>query len=193
MSDQQVLESTNAMISLLVEVCNPPFLLSQLEAALKRFLATHKSEADSAEWTRVRSVGYTYALNAMGMCILKLPKEAVEGEAKRRSHLVVEVSDRLPTSDGTVLIEQSLNPELAVSSRQAGNRVILAVQCMLQDDTRTLDIFPGLSPTQRDFATYQMSQSGLLTKVTEEEEAVTRRQSLHNQLVDGLAKGSRVR
>lgn len=104
MSDQQVLESTNAMISLLVEVCNPPFLLSQLEAALKRFLATHKSEADPAEWTRVRSVGYTYALNAMGMCILKLPKEAVEGEAKRLSHLVVDVSDRLPTSDGTVLI-----------------------------------------------------------------------------------------
>lgn len=85
------------MISLLVEVCNPPFLLSQLEAALKRFLITRKGEADSPEWARVRTGGYTYALNAMGMCILKLPKEAVEGEAKRRSHLVVEVSDQLLT------------------------------------------------------------------------------------------------
>lgn len=80
-----------------------------------------------------------------------------------------------------------------MSSRQAGNRVILAVQCMLQDDTRTLDIFPGLTCTQRDFATYQMSQSGLLTKAVEEEEVISRRQSLHNQLVDGLAKGSRIR
>ncbi|BEJ18190.1 hypothetical protein CspHIS471_0704670 [Cutaneotrichosporon sp. HIS471] len=176
-TDHTVLESTNAMISLLVEVCNPPFLLSQLEAALKRFMTAHRGEVDSPEWARVRTAGYTYALNAMGMCILRLPKEAVEGEAKRRSHLVVE----------------SLNPELAVSSRQAGNRVILAVQCMLQDDSRTLDIFPDLTSTQRDFATYQMSQSDLLTKATEEEEAVSRRQSLHNQLVDGLAKGSRVR
>ncbi|BEI94938.1 uncharacterized protein CcaverHIS019_0705190 [Cutaneotrichosporon cavernicola] len=176
-TDHTVLESTNAMISLLVEVCNPPFLLSQLEAALKRFMTAHQGEVDSSEWARVRTAGYTYAMNAMGMCILKLPKEAVEGEAKRRSHLVVE----------------SLSPELAVSSRQAGNRVILAVQCMLQDDSRTLDIFPDLTSTQRDFATYQMSQSDLLTKATEEEEAVSRRQSLHNQLVDGLAKGSRTR
>lgn len=89
-----MLESTNALVSLLVEVCNPPFLLSQLESALERFLATHQGDTDSPESARVRTAGYTYALNAMGMCILKLPKEAVEGEAKRRSHLVVQVRER---------------------------------------------------------------------------------------------------
>ncbi|TXT04549.1 uncharacterized protein COLE_07368 [Cutaneotrichosporon oleaginosum] len=92
--DHTVLESTNAMVSLLVEVCNPPFLLSQLEAALRRFLVAHEGEAVSREGARVRTAGYTYALNAMGMCILKLPREAVEGEAKRRSHIVVERSIR---------------------------------------------------------------------------------------------------
>ncbi len=63
---------------------------------------------------------------------------------------------------------------------------------MLQDDARTLALFPGLTSTQRDFATYQMSQTGVFAKVAEGDE-VERRELLHGQLKDGLAKGSLVR
>lgn len=79
-----------------------------------------------------------------------------------------------------------------MSSRQAGNRVILAVQCMLKDDSRTLDIFTGLTVHQRDFATYQMSQSGLLDRGADVDDAA-RREQLHLQLVDGLAKSTMIR
>lgn len=81
------------MISLLVEVCDPPFLLLLLESTLERLLETQATaEAPAPESARIRTAAYTYALTAMAMCILKLPKEAVEGEAKRRSHLVVQAS-----------------------------------------------------------------------------------------------------
>lgn len=63
---------------------------------------------------------------------------------------------------------------------------------MLMDDSRTLDIFDGLTVHQRDFATYQMSQSGLLEKGADLDEAGCREQ-LHVQLVDGLAKSSMTR
>lgn len=79
------------MLSLLTEVCDPVFLLSRLQSALQRFLAAQPVEQVSQKSSRVHTSAYTYVLNAMGMCILKLPKEAVEHEAKQLSGWVVQV------------------------------------------------------------------------------------------------------
>lgn len=90
-NSRQVVESTNAMLSLLTEVCDPVFLMFRLQTALHRFLAAHTAEGESQKTSQLHTSGYAYVLNAMGMCILKLPKEAVEHEAKRLSKWVIQV------------------------------------------------------------------------------------------------------
>lgn len=53
-----------------------------------------------------------------------------------------------------------------VTTRQAANTVLLAIQCVLGNDTRTLALFPGLSGAQRNLATYLMETNGLLQCAT---------------------------
>jgi hypothetical protein len=68
-------------------------MMSLLRSALDRYLEANppQSERGSASGTggAVRAVGYSFALNAMGMCILHLPPEAVELEAQRIQNHVV--------------------------------------------------------------------------------------------------------
>lgn len=180
--NSMVLEAANAMLSLLTEVCDPPFLLSLLHTALDRFIATVKNEAvassnDRISGERAAAAGYSFGLNAMGMCILHLPLEAVEVEAKQLA--------------GPVMEALRLDSSSAVMARQAAHRVILAVQCVIADDVRTLALFPRLTPGQRSFATYLMQQNGVMGRAGDELEADARRQTVLNELVEGLAKGIR--
>jgi CLIP-associating protein 1/2 len=100
-----ILESTNSLVSLLTEVCDPPFLLSLLHSALDRFLAAHISEVNKVGENEVHgeraiAAGYNFGLNAMGMCIIHLPKEVVELEAKRLEKQVMAVSRRQSSFKG---------------------------------------------------------------------------------------------
>lgn len=94
-----MLESTNALISLLTDVCDPPFLLLLLHAALDRFhvglAANDPASQGDVSGERAKAAGYNYGLNAMGMCIIRLPKEAVETEASRLEPHVMKVSNKL--------------------------------------------------------------------------------------------------
>ncbi|KAL1405184.1 suppressor of tub2 mutation [Vanrija albida] len=185
-----ILESTNSLVSLLTEVCSPPFLLLLLHSALDRFVAAQSSsqsnltslqhEPAQLRGERAKVSGYNFALNAMGMCILHLPKEAVEAEARRLERQVM-AALALTTAQG-------------VLARQAAHRVILAVQCMLGDDVRTLALFPELDPGQRSFATYLMQQNGVMNKApSDSAEDAARRQAVLDELLDGLTKGARLR
>ena len=100
----QILESTNSLISLLAEVSDPLFLFGVLRDALSQYLACFPdlavSQASAASHTagsamdgeRARASGYLFGLNGMGMCILKLPKEVVEVEARRLATVITDVS-----------------------------------------------------------------------------------------------------
>lgn len=83
------------MLSLLTDVCDPPFLLLLLHAALTRYLvaldADDSSNQGDITGDRAKAAGYNYGLNAMGMSILRLPKEAVEVEASRLEPHVMKV------------------------------------------------------------------------------------------------------
>lgn len=177
-----VLEATNAMVSLLTEVCDPPFLLSLLHSALERFISTVRMGAglpskEQVYGERAAAAGYSFGLNAMGMCILHLPQEAVEVEAKQLA--------------GPVMEALRLDSSSAVMARQAAHRVILAVQCVIADDVRTLALFPRLTAGQRSFATYLMQQNGVMGRAGDQAEADARRRTVLNELVGGLAKGAR--
>ncbi|WOO85720.1 Protein STU1 [Vanrija pseudolonga] len=187
-----ILESTNSLVSLLTEVCNPPFLLLLLHSALDRYIAARSTESSQSNLAalqhesahlrgdRARVSGYNFGLNAMGMCILHLPKEAVETEARRLERQVMAALS-LTTAEG-------------VLARQAAHRVILAVQCMLGDDVRTLALFPDLDAGQRSFATYLMQQNGVMNRASfDGAEDAARRQAVLEELLDGLTKGARLR
>lgn len=92
-------------MSLLTEVCNPPFLLLLLRSALERYVDAHGAALDSAatdgaadayqvqlHGAKATTAGYILALNAMGMSILHLPREAVEAETKQLAPKVMTVS-----------------------------------------------------------------------------------------------------
>lgn len=49
-----------------------------------------------------------------------------------------------------------------ITIRQAANTLILAVQCDIGDSSVTLSLFPGMSATQRNLATYLMETNGLI-------------------------------
>jgi CLIP-associating protein 1/2 len=100
----QVLESTNALISLLAETSDPLFLLSILRRGLASYLLLHpvgevaEADADAPVPVQVllgeaaRASGYLFGLNGMGMCILRLPSEVVVVESKYLEEVVMDVS-----------------------------------------------------------------------------------------------------
>ena len=73
-----------------------------------------------------------------------------------------------------------------VAPRQAAFRVILAVQCKLGDDVRTLALFPRLDNGQRSFVTYLMEQHGLMGESTD-----GARKKMVDELIGGLVRGTK--
>lgn len=100
----QILESTNSLVSLLTEVSEPVYLLGLLRASLDRYISSRSSEHDvSANGSetdpskgKARASGYLFGLNAIGMCILRLPAAVVEVEAPKLTGPVMQVSLRFP-------------------------------------------------------------------------------------------------
>lgn len=162
-----IIESTNSLISLLCEVSDPLFFLGVLTDALRSYLASHPIgidhlTANSPSSTRngdeisgqtltdeaARASGYLFGLNAMGMGILKLPKQVVEIEGRRLAGLIMDAMSS-PTT----------------TTRQAANTLILAIQCVLGDSQTTLALFPELNRGQKDLAIYLMERNGLLSGI----------------------------
>ncbi|WVQ97020.1 hypothetical protein IAU59_004130 [Kwoniella sp. CBS 9459] len=163
-----ILESTNALISLLTQIADPMYLLTLIRSSLDRFLqdspapsstaaddATNTeslsglsrlslSNKESAE-TRIRNSGCLYGLTALGMCVLRLPEAVVEVEGGKL---------------GEVIMEAMSSPSSII--RQSAQSLLLAIQTILQSSSKTLSFVPGLSQGQKDLTIYYMAQNGIL-------------------------------
>lgn len=53
-----------------------------------------------------------------------------------------------------------------MTTRQAANTVIIAIQAVLMDTTATMALFPDLDDGQRNLAHYLMDKNGLLRQGT---------------------------
>jgi hypothetical protein len=104
---EQILESTNSLISLLAEICDPVYLLGLLRASLDRYIAIHavtpevgangnRAEISTLHGVKAQASGYLFGLNGMGMCILRLPAPVIEVEAPKLASVVTKVSPAAP-------------------------------------------------------------------------------------------------
>jgi CLIP-associating protein 1/2 len=90
------LESTNSLISLLAEICDPVYLLGLLRASLDRYISAQQVESNgngvTHQASKVEASGYLFGFNGMGMCILRLPAPVIEVEAPKLASVVTDVS-----------------------------------------------------------------------------------------------------
>lgn len=91
------MESTNSLISLLTEICDPVYLLGLLRASLGRYVSAQQPINTNGNGVAARSMkldasGYIFGFNGMGMCILRLPAPVIEVEAPKLASIVTEVS-----------------------------------------------------------------------------------------------------
>lgn len=101
----QILESTNSLISLMTEISDPVYLLGLLRASLDRYISSHHLQPGDANGetsdqiaARARASGYLFGLNAIGMCVLRLPAPVIEIEAPKLTGAIMDVSLHLPLS-----------------------------------------------------------------------------------------------
>jgi CLIP-associating protein 1/2 len=91
-----MLESTNSLISLLAEICDPVYLLGLLRASLGRYISAQQGESNgdgvTHQSSKVQASGYIFGFNGMGMCILRLPAPVIEVEAPKLASVVTDVS-----------------------------------------------------------------------------------------------------
>ncbi|OCF43209.1 hypothetical protein I317_02916 [Kwoniella heveanensis CBS 569] len=167
--DPTILESTNALISLLTQIADPMYFLTLIRSSLDRFLSDHPAPSPSessndpdhagdafsrlslssghkeSSESRIRNSGYLYGLTALGMCVLRLPEAVVEVEGRRL---------------GEVIMDAMSSPSSII--RQSAQALLLAIQTILQSSSKTLSFVPGLSKGQKDLAIYYMAQNGIL-------------------------------
>ncbi|KAL7423564.1 suppressor of tub2 mutation [Cryptotrichosporon argae] len=166
-----ILEGTNSVVALLAETVDPVMLLSILRVSLTKLVESLPPDAatppnPSAHASSVfasprpadndrdtialagtgltRRLAYNFGLSAMAMCILDIPEDLVESEARLCEPAVMSAL-ALPYHTGLI-------------ARQAAHRLILAVQYVLGDDARTLSLFPDLDAHSRSIVTYLMAQ-----------------------------------
>ena len=103
---RQILESTNSLVSLLTEISEPVYLLGLLKASLDQFISSRQGGQNGAAAdgegvnpteAKVRASGYLFGLNAIGMCILRLPAAVVEVEAPKLARPIMQVRLSSPT------------------------------------------------------------------------------------------------
>ncbi|WVW80419.1 hypothetical protein I302_102400 [Kwoniella bestiolae CBS 10118] len=164
--DATILESTNALISLLTQISDPMYFMTLLRSSLARFLSDHPStstldagqenldgmsrlslsgNAPSSEQERIRNSGWLFGLTSLGMCILRLPEAVVRVEGEKL---------------GQVIMEGMSSPSSII--RQASQTLLLSIQTILKDSNKTLSFVDGLNKGQKDLAIYYMAQNGIL-------------------------------
>ncbi|ODO07599.1 hypothetical protein L198_01180 [Cryptococcus wingfieldii CBS 7118] len=168
--DAVILESTNALVSLLVQISDPMLLLLSLCSSLDKFLAGHPPASPSAPRLsegqdpltaalsqlslgpeketpeeRIRNSGYLFGLTSVGMCVLRLSAPVVVSEGPKL---------------GRIVMAAASNPSSII--RQASQSLLLSIQCILRNSNKTLSLVPSLSKGQKDLAIYYMAQNGIL-------------------------------
>ncbi|WVQ71295.1 hypothetical protein IAR50_000822 [Cryptococcus sp. DSM 104548] len=167
--DAVILESTNALISLLVQISDPMLLLLNLCSSLDKFLAEHPAASPSPPQSdgqdplttalsqlslgpekeipeeRTRNSGYLFGLTSVGMCVLRLSAPVVVSEGPRL---------------GRIVMAATSNPSSII--RQAAQSLLLSIQCILRNSNKTLSLVPSLTKGQKDLAIYYMAQNGIL-------------------------------
>ncbi|OXG25622.1 protein STU1 [Cryptococcus neoformans] len=168
--DAVVLESTNALISLLVQISDPMLLLFNLRSSLDRFLTRHpapsSSSTDSSDpmtsalsqlslssskespEKMTRNSGYLFGLTSIGMCVLRLSAPVVVSEGPKLGQIVMEA-----ITDPSSII------------RQAAYSLLLAIQCVTHDSRKTLAFVPAMLQGQKDLAVHYMAQNGILEQI----------------------------
>ncbi|WWC88149.1 uncharacterized protein L201_003054 [Kwoniella dendrophila CBS 6074] len=171
--DATILESTNALVSLLTQISDPIYFLTLLRSSLEQFLNEHPSpystqenvqdgmsnsesntsnhsDKEKKEKERIRNSGWLFGLTSLGMCILKLPEPVilVEGNSLGK------------------IIEQSINnsnsPNSSSLIRQSSYNLLLSIQVVLKKFQKTLSFVPNLNKGQKDLLVYYMEKNGLL-------------------------------
>ena len=145
-----------------------------------------------ADLVRIRASGELFGLTGIGLCILRLPREVVEIEGARLAPLVMDVSfqslkDR---PSGLILDTQALTSTV-VTTRQAANTLILAIQVVMGDSNATLALFPELNAAQKNLAHYLMEKNGLLQKPKPTEDEETRKVHVEGEMANLLGRGVR--
>ncbi|KAK8865635.1 hypothetical protein IAR55_000780 [Kwoniella newhampshirensis] len=160
--DPYVLESTNALISLLVQISEPIYFLTILRSSLQTFLSEHPGAGDENSTNgmsnssfsnpsketpeqRLRNSGYLFGLISMALCVLRLPDAVVEAEGETLGEVV----------------QNAINEPSSII-RQAGYSLLLSIQTIIQDSSKTLSFVPSLNRSQKDLAVYYMAQNGVL-------------------------------
>ncbi|KIR43244.1 protein STU1 [Cryptococcus deuterogattii 99/473] len=168
--DAVILESTNALISLLVQISDPMLLLFNLRSSLDHFLTNHPvplsnfadspdpvisvfsqlsaSSSKKSPEKMTRNSGYLFGLTSIGMCVLRLSAPVVVSEGPKLGQIVMAA-----IKDPSSII------------RQAAHSVLLAIQCVIHDSRKTLAFVPDLSQGQKDLAVYYMAQNGVLEQI----------------------------
>ncbi|WWC96688.1 hypothetical protein V866_003560 [Kwoniella sp. B9012] len=169
--DATILESTNALISLLTQISDPMYFLTLLRSSLSRFLSEHPSASDQdtpngdgisrlslngtqQETDRIRNSGWLFGLTSLGMCVIRLPEAVVEVEGPKL---------------GGIIMEAMSSPSSII--RQASQTLLLSIQTILKDSNKTLSLVPHLNKGQKDLAIYYMAQNGVLENTHKIEQA----------------------
>ncbi|OCF56681.1 hypothetical protein L486_05535 [Kwoniella mangroviensis CBS 10435] len=160
--DAIILESTNALISLLTQISDPMYFLTLLRSSLSRFLSEHPSTSDQdtangdgvsrlslngtqQETDKMRNCGWLFGLTSLGMCVIRLPEAVVEVEGPKL---------------GQIIMESMSSPSSII--RQASQTLLLSIQTILKDSNKTLSLVPHLNKGQKDLAIYYMAQNRIL-------------------------------
>ncbi|WWD05459.1 hypothetical protein V865_003536 [Kwoniella europaea PYCC6329] len=169
--DATILESTNALISLLTQISDPMYFLTLLRSSLSRLLSEHPSASDQdtangdgisrlslngtqQETEKIRNSGWLFGLTSLGMCVIRLPEAVVEVEGPKL---------------GQIIIEAMSSPSSII--RQASQTLLLSIQTILKDSNKTLSLVPHLNKGQKDLAIYYMAQNGILENTHNIEQA----------------------
>ncbi|WVO13086.1 hypothetical protein L204_100696 [Cryptococcus depauperatus] len=192
--DAVILESTNALISLLVQISDPMLLLLELRTSLNHYLSEHPPPLPNVTSSittthsglflntvretpevKIRNSGYLFGLTSIGMCVLRLSAPVVTSEGPKLGQIVMTAMQ-----DSSSII------------RQSAQSLLLAIQTILHSATRTLSFVPTLTTGQKDLAVYYMAQNGILEKnalsATEQENAEGNQERRQESMTVELAR-----
>ncbi|WVR05607.1 hypothetical protein IAU60_002628 [Kwoniella sp. DSM 27419] len=193
--DPTILESTNALISLLTQIADPIYFMTLIRASLDRFLRQHRPESKaeapgdgglsngfsmlslgqaSGSADKTRDSVHLFGLTGLGMCVLRLPEAVVRVEGGKL---------------GEAVMEAMASPSSLV--RQCAQSLLLSMQTVLRDSQEVLSLVPGFNQGQKDLTIYYMAQNGILegAKGNRRVEGTPSRQASGGSLGDELEDG----
>nr|XP_019007659.1 uncharacterized protein I206_07674 [Kwoniella pini CBS 10737]OCF46440.1 hypothetical protein I206_07674 [Kwoniella pini CBS 10737] len=167
--DSTILESTNALISLLTQISDPIYFLTLIKSCLIDYLNKHSQEIDInnndnrderelsiskleisskkslIEKEKILNSGWLFGLTALSMCILQLPLEVVEIEGEKL---------------GKIITDSMLSNSSII--RQSCVNLILSIQIKINNSNKILNFLNLLNKGQKDLIIYYMEKNKIL-------------------------------